>query len=130
MLEKHPFAAFNSRIVALACSLTYRKNAMCEDFFMTENGKLRLGTLLGYTKMDVDSPMLREWCLMVVRNLCSWSDKVREDLKSLQLIDISPGGQQALAELGLEEMFKKEMEKIMKRDGKNTPHIHINTVDF
>jgi len=83
---------------------------------MTEVGKLRLGCVLSYTKMDVDAPMLREWCLMVVRNLCSWSDKIRDDLKNLELIEVSPAGQQALAELGLEEVFRKEMEKLMKKD--------------
>ena len=92
MLEKHPFVAFNSRIVSLVCSLTYRRNQVTEDFFMSKEGKLRLGTVLGYTKMDVDSPMLREWCLVVIRNLCSWSDKIREDLKSLELIEVSGAG--------------------------------------
>jgi hypothetical protein len=116
LIDKHPFAAFNSRIVALACTLTYRRSKVSEDFFMTEDGKLRLGCVLSYTKMDVDAPMLREWCLMVVRNLCSWSDKIRDDLKNLELIEVSPAGQQALAELGLEEVFRKEMEKLMKKD--------------
>lgn len=80
-LSTHPFVAFNSRIVAFACTLTYRRCKVTEDFFMSEAGKLRLGVILSLTKMDVDAPMLREWCLMVVRNLCSWSDKIRDDLK-------------------------------------------------
>lgn len=77
--------------------------------------------------MDVDAPMLREWCLMVVRNLCSWSEKIRDDLKSLQLIEVSPQGQQALQELGLEEMFRKELAKVTK---KNNVSVNIDTVDF
>ncbi len=88
----HPFAAFNSRIVALVCSLTYRRSSIVEDFFVSVEGKLRLGTVLSYTKMDVDSPMLREWCLVVIRNVCSWSEKVREDLKQLELIEVSGAG--------------------------------------
>ena len=134
-LEKHPFQGFNSRIVALACTLTYRKSRSVEDFFMSEAGKLRLGTVLGYTKMDVFNPMLREWCLMVVRNLCSWSDKVREDLKQLELIEVSPAGQQALQDLGLEEVFRKEVDKLIKKnkDGRaklDPANVHFSTVDF
>jgi hypothetical protein len=134
-IDKHPFAAFNSRIVALACPLTYRRTVVCENYFQSEAGKLRLGCLLSYTKLDVDAPMLREWCLMVIRNLCSWSDKIRENLKGLELIEVSPAGQQTLAELGLEEMFRKEMEKLMKKDkdGKSKLEpgsINFSTVDF
>ena len=91
-LDKHPFSGFNSRIVALACTLTYRRSKIVEDFFMSEEGKLRLGTLLSFTKIDVDNPTLREWCLMVIRNLCSWSEKVQNDLKQLELIEVSPAG--------------------------------------
>lgn len=102
---------------------------------MSEHGKLRLGAMLGYTKLDVDNPMLREWCLMVVRNLCSWSDKVREDLKQLELIEVSPAGQQALEDLGLEEMFRKEVDKLIKKnkDGRaklDPANVHFSTVDF
>lgn len=134
-LDKHPFAGFNSRIVALACTLTYRQSKIVEDFFMSQEGKLRLGTLLSYTKIDVDNPTLREWCLMVVRNLCSWSEKVQNDLKQLELIEVSPAGQQALLELGLEEVFRKEIEKLNKKNkdgqGKIDPtNIHFSTVDF
>ena len=50
---------------------------------MSEEGKLRLGMMLSYTKMDIDNPMLREWCLVVIRNLTSWSTAVREDLAKL-----------------------------------------------
>lgn len=102
---------------------------------MSEAGKLRLGVILSLTKMDVDAPMLREWCLMVVRNLCSWSGKIRDDLKQLEIIEVSPQGQQALAELGLESMFRKEVEKLMRKDkdGRtkfDPSNIHFSTVDF
>jgi len=64
--------------------------------FMSPEGKLRLGVILSYTKMDVDNPTLREWCLVVIRNLTSWSDAVREDLKKLELIEVSDEGKEAL----------------------------------
>lgn len=102
---------------------------------MSEEGKLRLGTLLSCTKIDVDNPTLREWCLMVVRNLCSWSEKVQHDLKQLELIEVSPAGQQALSEMGLEEVFRKEVDKLIKKnkDGKvklDPANISFSTVDF
>jgi len=72
---------------------------------MSPDGKLRLGLVLSYTKMDVDNPMLREWCLVVIRNVCSWSDRIREDLKKLELIEVAPAGKAALAELGMQDVF-------------------------
>ena len=82
-LTKHPFAGFLSKLVSLVCSLTYRANQQVEHYFLSPDGKLRLGAILSHTKMDVDNPMLREWCLVVIRNLCSWSAGIREDLSKL-----------------------------------------------
>ena len=95
-LVQHPFAGYLSKIVSLVCSLTYRANLRVEDFFMSPDGKLRLGAILSHTKMDVDNPMLREWCLVAIRNLCSWSERIREDLKKLQLIEVAPEGKETL----------------------------------
>ena len=83
---------------------------------MSPDGKLRLGLVLSYTKMDVDNPMLREWCLVVIRNVCSWSDRIREDLKKLDLIEVAPAGKAALAELGMQDVFQKEVDKLKRRD--------------
>ena len=79
-MDKHPYAGYLSKLVSLVCSLTYRRHQRVEDFFMSNDGKLRLGAILSHTKMDIDNPMLREWCLVCIRNLCSWSDVIREDL--------------------------------------------------
>ena len=68
---------------------------------MSEEGKLRLGMILSYTKMDIDNPMLREWCLVVIRNLTSWSTAIREDLAKLKLIEVDPKGASALKEMGM-----------------------------
>jgi hypothetical protein len=87
-----------------------------DDFLMSPDGKLRLGLVLSYTKMDVDNPMLREWCLVVIRNVCSWSDRIREDLKKLDLIEVAPAGKAALAELGMQDVFQKEVDKLKRRD--------------
>ena len=83
---------------------------------LTDGGKLRLGAILSHTKMDVDNPMLREWCLVCIRNLCSWSDKIREDLSRLQLIEVSDEGKKSMEELGVKELFERELAKLKTRD--------------
>lgn len=102
---------------------------------MSQEGKLRLGAILSHTKMDVDNPMLREWCLVTVRNLCSWSTSVREDLQKLQLIEVSEEGKKSLEDLGVKELFEREINKLKKRDASGNlvyenHNIHFDTVDF
>ena len=135
-LDKHPFSGFLSKLVSLVCSLTYRPDKRVEDFFMSEpDGKLRLGAILTHTKMDVDNPMLREWCLVVIRNLCAWSERIREDLAKLQLIEVSEEGKKSLDQLGVREMFEREISKLKKKDVDGNEvyenhNIHFDTVDF
>ena len=134
-LDKHPFSGYLSKLVSLSCSLTYRQNQRVEDFFMSEAGKLRLGAILSHTKMDVDNPMLREWCLVVVRNLCSWSEPIRNDLAKLKLIEVSDEGKKTLENLGVKELFERELSKLKKKDenGKDVfeqHNIHLDEVDF
>jgi len=45
-----------------------------------------MGIILTNTKLDLDNPTLREWCFFFIRNITSWSDKVRENLKKLTMI--------------------------------------------
>jgi hypothetical protein len=42
--------------------------------------------------MDEDNPTLREWCLVVVRNLCMASEKIRNELDKLKLVDLGEEG--------------------------------------
>ena len=130
MLDKHPFAGYNSKMVSLVCSLTYRKEQRVEDFFMSPPGKLRLGMILSYTKMDIDNPMLREWCLVVIRNLCSWSNVIREDLAKLQLIDVDPKGKEALDELGMKQVFEQEVEKQKQRGEDGNLRYQVGNFNF
>ncbi len=64
-----------------------------------------MGLILSNTKLDVDSPTLREWSLIVIRNLCSWSEAIREILRKLELIGISEEGMKALDSLGMREVY-------------------------
>ena len=61
--------------------------------------------ILANTKLDVDSPTLREWSLIVIRNLCSWSESIREQLRKLELIGVSEEGLKALDSLGMRDLY-------------------------
>lgn len=97
---------------------------------------MRLGLILNYTALDVDNPTLREWSLIVIRNLCSWSEKVRRDLDSLQLIGVSEEGKQALDSLGMRDAYMQQLNKLKRANVEtgieeiDTSNIHIHTVDF
>jgi hypothetical protein len=74
--DKHPFPGANSLCMNLLSSLTYFKFDETNEYFQTAEGKLSLGLILSYTKLDVENPALREWSLVVIRNLCSWSSEI------------------------------------------------------
>jgi hypothetical protein len=126
-IKTHPFSGYNSKLVCLVSSLSYRKNQITETYFMSPEGKLRLGCLLSMTKLDIDNPTLREWCLVVVRNLTSWSEVIRKSLAGLELIEVDPKGVETLKELGMEDTFKKEMDKLKKEHPNG---LQIDTVEM
>jgi anti-anti-sigma regulatory factor len=66
--------------------------------------------------MDEDNPTLREWCLLIVRNLCASSEKIRSELEKLKLVDISEEGKKTLERLGMKEVYEQEMKKLMRKD--------------
>jgi hypothetical protein len=89
----------------LLSTLTYLKSELLDDYLQTPDGKMRLGLVLNYTKLDVDNPTLREWSLVVIRNLCSWSEQIRKDLGSLELIGVSDEGKDALDSMGMRDAY-------------------------
>ena len=76
------YAGFFSKIAKLLANLTYLQKQAVDDVFM--KNKEYLGLVLGHTRMDENNPTLREWCLMVLRNVCQVSEGVREMLQRLQ----------------------------------------------
>lgn len=95
-----------------------------------------LGIILANTKLDVESPTLREWSLIVIRNLCSWSEGVREILRKLELIGISEEGLKALDSLGMREVYQRQIDKLKRKNTDNEKleldpsNFHVETVDF
>ena len=95
-----------------------------------------MGMILSNTKLDVDSPTLREWSLIVIRNLCSWSEAIREILRKLELIGISEEGMKALDSLGMREVYQKQIDKLKRKNTESDKleldpsNFHVETVDF
>jgi hypothetical protein len=87
VLTKHPFAGFLSSAVCLMSNLSFEKREVVEEYWLNENkGWPFVGLILSNTKLDIDNPTLREWCLLFIRHVTSWSDKIRERLKSLSML--------------------------------------------
>lgn len=42
---------------------------------------------MSHTKLDIDNPTLREWCMLFIRHITSWSEPVRDRLKGLTIVD-------------------------------------------
>ena len=116
----HPFAGHLSTIVCLMGNLVYQSNPKTEAFLLTDRGWSYIGLILAHTKLDIDNPTLREWCLLFIRNITSWSDKVRDKLKALTMVDsktpYDPESQKTFDAMGapMQEMFSKEMDKYKK----------------
>jgi hypothetical protein len=71
--------------VCLTCNLTYLKNEKVEEYWLSEHGWKHIGLILANTKLDLENPTLREWCLLFIRNITSWSNSIREKLSKLTL---------------------------------------------
>ena len=56
--------------------------------------------------MDEDNPTLREWCLMIIRNICQASDEVRQLLDSIRKVD--KDNVEVIESLGLKSQYQKE----------------------
>lgn len=54
---------------------------------MSDKGWAHLGAILANTKLDIDNPSLREWSILFVRNVTSWSEPIRKKLDSLTMVD-------------------------------------------
>ncbi len=57
------------------------------------------------TRMDDNNPTMREWCLMIIRNMCQASEGVRECLRKLKKQD--QVSQDVIQEIGLKEYEDK-----------------------
>ena len=65
-----------------------------------------MGLILANTKLDIDNPTLREWCIFFVRNVTSWSDQIRLKLDNLTLLSGSQDPQSAKSLEAMGKPFK------------------------
>ena len=94
--------------------------------------------------MDVDNPTLREWCLLFIRNITSWSEEIRAKLSKLTMVSDTSGQQdleslKSFEALGgpMKDMYHKEMDKY-KRDEEDQRKLqealraaeNVHVVDF
>ena len=63
------FAGFFSKIAKLVANLTYLQKEHVEKVFLHGNTQF-IGLVLSHTRMDEHNPTLREWSLMILRNIC------------------------------------------------------------
>ena len=61
-----------------------------------------------HTRMDPHNPTMREWCLMIIRNMCQASEGIRDCLRKLKKQD--EVSQEVIEEIGLKE-FEAEVNK-------------------
>ena len=82
----HPFSGFLGSLICLLSNLSFIKNQKLENYWTSEIGWKHIGLILAHTKMDIDNPTLREWCIFFIRNITSWSDNIRNKLSELTLL--------------------------------------------
>ena len=106
VLESNPFAGFLCSVVCVMSTLSYHKIQKVEDFWLHLNSGWRyLGLILANSKLDIDNPTLREWCMLTIRNLTSWSEPIRSKLNDLtmlndQNLDADPESKKLFESLG------------------------------
>jgi hypothetical protein len=64
------FAGFFSKLAKLLANLTYLQKQAVDDVFLPQKNRPYIGLVLGHARMDENNPTMREWCLMVIRNMC------------------------------------------------------------
>lgn len=80
------FIGVLSKLANLVSNLTYLQREDTESVFLHADMKY-LGVILSHTRMDEHNPTMREWCLMIIRNMCQTSSGIREILQSMKKAD-------------------------------------------
>ena len=106
-------------VVGLVANICYDRSDEIEAFWLSNIGWSHLGLILSHTKLDVDNPTVREYALLLVRNLTAWSEPIKAKLAALSMMDGKPydaASQATFENLGpqMQEMYLKEAEKRKK----------------
>ncbi|KAK9822150.1 hypothetical protein WJX74_011016 [Apatococcus lobatus] len=98
--RKAPYAGYRSDLVAVIANLVYNQRSLQDAVKASEGVEL----LLSQCQIDSESPLVREWALWAIRNLCEGNLEIQRHIESLQLQGAAP--HQDLNRLG----FKVQME--------------------
>jgi hypothetical protein len=96
---------FLSLLAKLVSNLTYLQPKHIDAVFLSPGQQHFLGIILMNTRIDDNNPTMREWCLMIIRNMCQASEGVRECLRKLKKQD--QVSQDVIQEIGLKEYEEK-----------------------
>ncbi|CAN0360376.1 unnamed protein product, partial [Ectocarpus sp. 12 AP-2014] len=83
------------KVIGNACFRCRRS----QDLVREEGG---LPLVLNHCAVDETNPLLREYALLAVRNLCEGNPANQASIASLQPQGCTPGMEEALADMGLE----------------------------
>ena len=91
----HLYFGYRTDIVAALANMCFRRSS-CQDELLALGG---VELVLSNCQVESASPLLREWSLVCIRNLCEQSEPIRQHIASLQLLDAERHPE--LEELGL-----------------------------
>lgn len=79
----HLYIGYRTDIVATLANMCFRRPC-CQDELLAQGG---VEVVLSNCQVESASPLLREWSLVCIRNLCEQSEPIRQHIASLQLLD-------------------------------------------
>jgi hypothetical protein len=88
--------------------LTYLQKGDTEAVFLHTDMKY-LGVILSHARMDEHNPTMREWCLMIIRNMCQTSDEIRTILTNMKKADSHD--MEVMERIGIKKEFEEQSKK-------------------
>jgi hypothetical protein len=102
------FIGVLSKLANLVSNLTYLQKEETESVFLHADMKY-LGVILSHTRMDEHNPTMREWCLMIIRNMCQTSNNIREILANMKKAD--KNDLEVMEQIGVKQDYLEKAKK-------------------
>lgn len=106
-----PAYGLKSDLMRVLCNLSWRHTSVQNAVEATGGIEVALSS----TAVDDGNPMLREWALFAIRNLCEDNPKVQAHVESLKIQDVAPTPE--LEELGLKATVRNGKITVSKKGG-------------
>lgn len=111
-----PYIGYRTDIVAALSNMCFRR-PYCQEEVLALGG---VDMVLSNCQVEGANPLLREWSLVCIRNLCEQSESVRQHIASLQLLDAERHPE--LEDLGLRVEIGSEGKPVVRRYDAATGH--------